>query len=265
MSPGSFATPGQGPGFIDVNVSLGHWPLQWFDQRTGAELDAHLAAEGIEEAWVSSIDAILYPDVDACDEKLAVQLERFPRLRQVKTINPLLGNFRESFESFGGHAIKLFPNYHQYELSDPRVHELMAAAAQRQTLVMVQIRVDDERNQYPLMKVPGVPVSQVADLARKFPQVNFVALCSHMPEWSQLRPAENVFVELSFVERFRTLTTALQFLPASRILFGSHTPVLYTRSAVLKWQLADVDSTTRRQIACENARRLETAPAIARP
>ena len=56
---------------IDVNTSLGHWPTREFSIRTAAALAKKLKGEGISSAWVSSIDAVLAPDPDPCDERLA--------------------------------------------------------------------------------------------------------------------------------------------------------------------------------------------------
>lgn len=269
MTPGS-STHANAPAIatsadlIDVNVSLGHWPFQRFAQRNVAELDAHFAQEGITEAWVSSLDAVLYPDADQCDEELFARLELFPRLRPVKTINPALGNFRQSFAAFPAvHAIKLLPNYHQYNLADERVAELMSLAARRHTLILVQMRLDDVRNQYPLMKVPAVPAEQIVQLALAFPHVHFIALGAYHDELSTLVAADNVMADLSFLELLRTVESALARFPASRLLFGSHTPMLYTRAAVLKWQLADVPEPVRHQIARGNALRLGCQPATA--
>jgi predicted TIM-barrel fold metal-dependent hydrolase len=248
-----------GEGLIDVNVSLGRWPFQWFDPASAAQLDAHLAAEGIAEAWVGSMDAVLYPDVDACDEQLARQIEPFARLRMVKTINPVLGNWRDSFERAaddGIHAIKLYPNYHQYALSDSRAYELASLAGERGIIVLLPLRIDDERNQYPLMKVPAVDARDVVALASVLPRTIFIVLGTLLPEWDVLRAAGNVMVEVSFVEFFQTLAAGLRAMPVERIVFGSHTPMFTTRSAVLKWRLANTDDVVRGEIGHENVRRL---------
>lgn len=241
---------------IDVNVALGRWPFHRFDLNSAQTLEDHLISEGIGEAWVTSIEAVLDPDVDACDADLLAALAGRPTLRAVKTVNPMLGSWRDSVAvavDAGLHAIRIVPTYHQYTLTDERLLLLMEAAERHGLLVMVQMRVDDERNQYPLMKVPGVRAADLAALARQHSHLRFLALCTYFNELSALAEESNISVELSFLERFETVRTVLSQIPDNRLLFGSYTPMLYTRSAIMKWDLADVPQATKTRIAHTNA------------
>jgi len=246
---------------VDVNVSLGTWPFQKFALNTPGQLARHLKKEGIAAAWVSAIDSVLYPDPDVYDETLFQKLRRHKSLRFVKTVNPTLANWRESLEHWvrerGIRAVKLFPNYHQYSLKDERVSEMMTAARAHRLVVLVQMRLEDERSHYPLMQVPGVACEEVIRLARAFPRVPFIALCAYFAEAGPVaRAGRNLHVDLSFMETVDTLKTALKSIPAGQVLFGSHTPFLNTRSALMKLELARAGRRQLRMISSGNAARL---------
>ena len=250
---------------IDVNTSLGHWPTREFSIRTAAALAKKLKGEGISSAWVSSIDAVLAPDPDPCDERLAKQLTARRGLRLVKTANPVLGGAVEQLDGWirrhRAVAIRLLPNYHSYRLDDARVAATVRLAQKRKLPVLVQIRVEDERAHHPLMQVPAVPVADVARLAGAFRSAKFIALCAYLPEARTLTTlAGNVRVDLSFMETMDTLASALTDIPARRIVFGSHTPFLETRSAVAKLTTADIPESARQAVASGNARTLLGRP-----
>ena len=61
--------------------------------------------------------------------------------------------------------------------------------------------------------------------------------------------AANIHVDLSFVERLDTVAALLAEVPARQVLFGSHTPFLYTRAAVMKLRTAAVGRRELRAIA----------------
>ena len=84
-----------------------------------------------------------------------------------------------------------------------------------------------------------------------------IALCAYLGEARGLTAlARNVHVDLSFLETLDAVAAALADIPARQILFGSHTPFLYTRAAVMKLAGAAIPAPDRRAIAAGNARRL---------
>ena len=71
--------------------------------------------------------------------------------------------------------MRILPNYHQFALDDACADALMRELAERRLTLLLQMRIEDERSQYPLMKVPGVAVEAAVGLARRFPAVAWQA------------------------------------------------------------------------------------------
>ncbi|RFC45028.1 MAG: hypothetical protein DUW69_001909, partial [Verrucomicrobia bacterium] len=73
---------------IDTNVNLGPWPFTPVPDRTGPELAAHLATNGIRRALVSHFGAVFLPEPMPANRKLFAAVRRSPALIPVPVINP---------------------------------------------------------------------------------------------------------------------------------------------------------------------------------
>lgn len=242
---------------IDANTSLGHWPFRRFPAPTAAAARAlarRLGAAGIGRALVFSAEAVLHPDPRPCDEDLRRAVRGFPSLVPVPTVNPTLSDWPGILEAGGPRAVAAVPNYHDYRLDSPAAARLMEALAVRGIPLVVRLRLDDERNQYRLMKVPGVDCARVIALARAFPGVPVVCLGAYRGEAVELLSrTDNISVDISFVSGFRALASLAAAAPSGRVLFGSHTPFFYTEPALLKLASADLSPGAREAIARRNA------------
>jgi len=247
---------------IDTHVSFGPWPWMDFSSVTAQTLDAHLESEGIQEAWVSAAESILFPDPDGPDDRLLAAFRSCSRVVPVKTINLAMGNWRESLDRavgpLGMRLVKIYPNYHQYSLIGPQAMELAALLVEQQIPLLIALRVEDERNQYSLMKVASVPVQEIVTLAAIHPDLKVLVLGAQVGEIAALTAgADNVFCDIAFAETGNVMDRLLASAPAGRIVFGSHTPFFYTRAAVRKLLGASVSEEIRRAIAIDNARALK--------
>ncbi|MDD2710534.1 MAG: amidohydrolase family protein [Verrucomicrobiae bacterium] len=242
---------------FDVNASIGHWPFQKFDLTTPAALCRHLKKTGIRRALVSCIDSVLYPDPAVFDDILFKTAKAHPMLVPVPTVNPSLSNWRASLRRDSLAAVKIIPNYHRYNLDDPSVAELAGILEKQKIPLLIQMRVDDERNQCPFMKVPGVETEKIIRFARRFPKIPMVCLCPYFGEAIQLaQKTANLHVDISFIETFQTLQTLLKNIPSSRVLFGSHTPFLCAESALMKLSASKIPAKAIEDIALKNAGRI---------
>jgi uncharacterized protein len=241
---------------IDCSVGFGHWPFARFAEETAADLDAALAAEGIDRALVSCADAVLYEEPDECNRWMEARLQGFPRLVPVPVANPRVASWRAIMDRAVLPAVKLIPNYHAFPLGDERVLQLCARAEQRRVPVMIQARVEDERGQYELLQVPGVSVQEITGLAARFPRLSIVVLCAYVAEAPDLAKLPNVSVDISFIETLDTLGSLCASMPAEQVLFGTHTPWFTPRSALAKLRLSRITDTQRELIAHGNAARI---------
>jgi hypothetical protein len=244
---------------FDVNLSFGHWPFQALAAETPARLRRILTRSGINAGLVSSIDAVLLPAPDDANERLFAHLPAAGNVLAVPVVNPTLPQWPDTVRAGIGRtpAVKVYPNYHRYALSDRRVAELMRELARRRLAMLLPMRIEDERSHHPLMKVPAVPADDVLRLARAFPDVTVVCCCPYRNEAAALlKGPANLCVDLSMVDGPDPVQMLLRAGPARRVLFGSHAPFLCADAAVLKVRESDLAAADRQRILWKNARRV---------
>lgn len=246
----------------DTSVFCGHWPFRKLPYRTQGELKEHLSGRGVREAWVASLDAILYPDPMRGNAPLAETVSRDPFFVPVAVIDVTLAQWRRDaracLEQLGFRALKLTPNYHSYSLSETNADVLADLAGEAGVPVCIQTRMMDERTHHPLMKVPAVPAAEIAGLARRHPRTRFLACSADNGMLKTFAGIENIWSELSFIENRNTLFKAIGVAGAKRIVFGSHSPLLYfeASSAKLSSDPADVPAEQIEAVCVKNAAEL---------
>ncbi len=250
--------------YFDASAWVGSWPFRPSGAaRTPAALERLLLAHGVEGACAAPLEPILAPDPMPANLAFleAVRRRRGGRFRWVPAVivDPTLeggeADVRHCLE-LGARCLKVLPSYHLYaevavaaaastpwvrpaaEAGHRALDALCALAASSGVPVAVQLRLQDERAQHPLMRVPGVPPADVAALARGHPNTRFVACGAYLAELAALAPAGNVAVELSFVEGEDTLAQALARVGAGRVLLGTHAPLHYVRAGLAKVEAA---------------------------
>lgn len=242
----------------DTNCGWGFWPLQRFPWNNVREFEKSLAETGIDEAWVSAIESICFPETETFDLRLARQLPEFPRLRFVKTVNPLLALWKKEFVSFQGEemcpvAIKVFPNYHDYAVE--RLGGVAEFAAEHHLPVLVPVRVNDERNQPVFMQVPPVKVDEVLALASRHRETVFLIQNAQNSELRVLKDsAPNVLCDAAFVDGYDCIKEVGEMIGGHRLVFGSHAPFLYPLAA--EWKVSRTTLPGADRIRSENLERL---------
>lgn len=248
--------------FVDTSVFCGYWPFRNLAARTPQALKEHLRSYGVKQAWVAAAEAILLPDPMEANESLLTAVAGDPFFLPVVIVDVTLATWHRDTErclqEWGGRAVKITPNYHQYTLADSRVTELADLVRDFSVPLCVQVRMMDERTHHPLMRVSGVPAAEMAELAVRHPKARFLACGAYQGELKTLREAGNIWVELSHVESGQELARAISVIGWERLVFGSHSPFLYFAAVAGKLDVdqADVIPEHVAAIRAENAGRL---------
>lgn len=245
---------------IDTNVNLGPWPFTPVPDRTGPELAAHLAASGIRRALVSHLGAVFQPEPMATNRRLFAAVQRTPGLLPVPVINPALANWREQLAACLAagpiRAVKIFPNYHNYSLSSPRLDPFLAAIAEAGLRLIVNVRLEDERHRYFALRIKGVPVKQLAAFLARHREHHVLFSGIYKPEVEKLAPDHGNFsAEVAFCEITNVLEVMLRDFPARRLMLGTCTPLMSTRGQADKLRCAHLPARTKALIGADNARR----------
>jgi hypothetical protein len=273
--------------YFDASAWVGAWPFRPSAARTPAALERLLRAQGVTGACAAPLEAVLAPDPMPANVAF---LRAVARSRAAggfcwvpaAVVDPTLDGWEDGARrclSLGARCLKVLPNYHLYSAGVPAaaaavpwvpraaeagrrgLEALCAMAAAAGVPVAVQLRLQDERAQHPLLQVPGVPAPEVAALALRHPGTRFLACGAYLAELPALAPPANLAVELSFVEGEDTLAQALATVAAPRVLVGTHAPLFYVRAGIAKVDAAAaVAPEVRAAVASANAEALWGRP-----
>jgi predicted TIM-barrel fold metal-dependent hydrolase len=236
---------------IDVNVNYGFWPFRKFHIDNLAKLKKKLKENKIDLAFISHLGGVLnYQEVNEYNEELFRKIKKNNFFYFVPVINLNLKNAEENIEKFK--FIKIVPNYHLYSINDRKFLSIFKKISDLKIVVFLQMRYEDERNQNPLFKVKGMDIKEIKKFALNFPEIKIILLCSYFREAVELCKIGNIFSDISFIENYKTIKSLLNYITADKILFGSHTPFLYTESQIAKINFAEVKKEDIEKIKYKN-------------
>jgi len=265
---------------FDMIVGCGNWAMRPTPPADAATLEDALRAEGVTGACAYPLEAWFWPDPQEANELRLPDLAASEFFVPSAVLNPTLPAWRKGYdacrERWQVPLVRLMPGYHAYELAVPEVDALAHRAAEDGVALGVHLRVEDERMQNPIALVPGVPFADVVALAERHPGLQVVAFgLSRLRELSGYVPdglvgklnapsgpeplaelPQNLWIDLSFFEYKSSLTIALKLFRLERLLFGTHYPLFYPRSNVLKVENSEAPDEAKSAVTGENARAL---------
>lgn len=258
---------------IDTNVNLFRWPFRRLIGDNPAELVARLRRKGVTQAWAGSFEGLFCRDVAGVNTRLAAACREHGRdfLVPFGCINPKLPAWEEDLhrchQVHRMPGIRLHPNYHGYTLDNPAFFRLLQMAASRGLLVQIALAMEDSRTQFPLMQVPPVDPTPLADMLPRIPKLRVVLLNagysggSVTPNIQKIKEAGNAWFDIAMNERVGGLAQLIAETATSRVVFGSHYPFFYFESALLKVRSAGLPHDQALAITEGNARALLTGNA----
>lgn len=255
---------------LDINAWLGHYPWRHLRHNDASSLVALMDQVGIDQAVVSSIDAVYYNNPQPGNEQLAADTGRYPeRLIPFATINPTFAGWERDLatchEEWGMRGLRAFPVHHGYSLSDKSCRALLAAAAERHLPVAFAARLVDRRQHHWLDTTTDLDQALLASTIASHPNNQFMVLNSLAPAntWAACADSQVLFD----IARMTTLDIALSpksfNIPAlgeavgmQHLAFGSGIPFSVPQVALLKMSALRVDEATRIAIGATHAARM---------
>lgn len=157
-------------------------------------------------------------------------------------------------------GLRLYPKWHNYQLSDPCCRELVDAATERNMVISIPIRAEDNRQRSWLLNVPDVPLDEIIDLVTAHPKARFILLNGIGYTRSPLGRKDNGLpsnyaIELSRLSAVlaNELGQLITNLGAERVMFGTGVPFKYLDPALVKLEVLDAGDADKERIRSRNA------------
>lgn len=234
---------------IDVNFATGSWPF-----RDLPKLD--LKPRGITQAITGSLEALLTRDMAAVNARLAKACDGM--LLPAGTIHPLLSAWRDDLrrcrEEHAMKVIRLFPNYHGYTLDSTLFAEMLDAILEAGLAVQIVAQMEDQRTQHPLVQTAPVNLKPLPDLLKARPQARVMVLNANAAMLTTaLQGCTTLWIDCAMLEGVGTLETTLKIWPAEKLCLGTHAPLFYPESSLLKLIESELHESLMKAVTAGNA------------
>jgi predicted TIM-barrel fold metal-dependent hydrolase len=252
---------------IDLCCDIGNYAFRPWPANDTASTLAEMDRAGIDQAVVGSIDAITYVSPHPANELLMDDIKNTNaegRLIPYTVLSPVYPgveqDMRESRE-MGFRGLKLYPNYHGYQVDDPPALSLIEMAAGWDWPTIISVRIEDERHHHPLMKVSPVPLNSIIWAARQLPEATIIVSAANGGETPRILQLSdelpNLHVELSYVKGpIAALAKLVAQFGSQKMMLGTHLPFVYPGCGIAKIAEADISEQAKQDILEGNARRI---------
>ena len=250
---------------VDVNAYFGHFAFRRLRHNTAASLLALMDSKRIDKAVVSSASAITYRNAQAGNEEVAEEVRGHnDRLISFAVINPFYAGWQDDLkichEEFGMAGLRLYPKWHNYQLSSACCRELVNAASERGMVISIPIRVEDNRERSWLLNVPDVPLDEIVELVKAHPKARFILLNGIGYTGCPLGRKDNGLpsnyaIGLSRLSAVlaNEIGQLITNLGAERVMFGTGMPFKYPDPALVKLEVLDASEADKEKIRSQNA------------
>jgi predicted TIM-barrel fold metal-dependent hydrolase len=271
---------------LDINAYVGHWPFKKLQYNTCSTLLDRMNKFGVEKSVISNLNGIFYKNTKSANEELFDELssdKRFgDRFIPFAIINPIYAGWKDdlkiSVTRLGMKGIRVFPQYHDYEITDPLLIDLVNLAKDYNLPVAIDIRMVDSR-QRSWMDIPVFePREEKYDIITKEWQLkNIVPLIREVPdarfiivnlatslvltdEETELVKKSNVLFDTSgrSIRGDNMLGELIRRFGRDKFAFGSHSPILDYLTGRLRIESmseADADEETKELLRSGNAKK----------
>jgi predicted TIM-barrel fold metal-dependent hydrolase len=231
---------------LDINAYVGHWPFKQIKFNTCEALLDRMDQFGVDISVISNLNGIFYKNTQPANKELFDEIQSKRQFRDrfipFAVINPIYAGWRDDLEEcrtkFGMKGIRLYPKYHDYDLSDPTCIELVKLALDYDMPVAFSFRMVDSRqrswmdieNEWDLKDI--IPIVKAVPNAKYF-FLNLTNSIKLNDEEELLLKDTNMVIDTSgrSVNAFPELISRFG---KEKFAFGSHSPILDYMTGLLR-------------------------------
>jgi predicted TIM-barrel fold metal-dependent hydrolase len=226
---------------------------------------------GVDLSVVSNMNGIFYKDTQAANEELHKEImadRRFhDRFIPFAIINPIYAGWKNDLEicitKMGIKGIRLYPLYHDYELTDPSCIELVRNARDRGLIVAFTIRMVDSRPRSWMDISKEWSLKDLIPVIKEVPDAKYMVL--NISNGTQLNNDETkLFKDADILfdtsgKNISDLGGLINKYGKDMFAFGTHSPILDYLTGLLRIESLrddEADTATRELLRSGNAERI---------
>jgi uncharacterized protein len=256
---------------LDINASVGHWPFQHYNFNTCSTLLERMNRYGVSASVISNLNGIFYKNTQSANEELHDEISSdkqfLDRFIPFAVINPIYAGWKDDLEmctsKFGMKGVRLYPLYHDYELTDPLCIELVKSARDKNLVVALTLRMVDSRPRSWMDIQKEWTLKDIIPIIKAVPDARYMIL--NVANSTELNDEEadilkkaNVVLDTSG-RNMSGLPDLLKKYGNEKFAFGTHSPILDYLSGQLRIESlrdSEADENTRELMRSGNAKRI---------
>ena len=256
---------------IDINANIGHWPFQQTNYNTCGALLKRMDEFGIDVSLVSNMNGIFYKDTQASNEELHKGINADQRFRDrfipFAIINPIYAGWKRDLDicisNMGMKGIRLYPLYHDYELTHPSCIELVKMARDRGLVIALTLRMVDSRSRSWMDINKEWNLEDIIPIIKEVPDAKYLVLniangIHVKDEATELFKSSDIVFDTSG-RNIYNLSELINKFGKDMFAFGTHTPILDYLTGLLRVESlrdSEADEATKELMRSGNAKRI---------
>ena len=255
---------------LDINASVGHWPFQHYNYASCKTLLGRMDRYGVDISVISSLNGIFYKNTQSANEELYNEINSDKsfngRFIPFAVINPIYAGWKEDLDicasKYRMKGIRIYPLYHDYELTDPSCIELVKIARDKNLVIALTLRMVDSRPRSWMDIQKEWALRDIIPLVKAVPDAKYMIL--NVANSTELSDDEAALLKNSDV-LLDTSGRAISNLGVllkkfdNKFAFGTHSPILDYVSGRLRIESlreSEADEKTKELIRSGNAKRI---------
>ncbi|MCD2422478.1 amidohydrolase [Niabella pedocola] len=256
---------------IDSNAYIGHWPFLRLTHNTPETLLGRMKEFGTDASVISNLNGIFYKNTQHANEELweAIRSKKIytDRFIPFAVINPVYGGWRDDLEQcttrMGMKGVRLYPQYHGYEIATPSCVELVKRCRDKGVPVAFCLRMVDSRTSSWMDLDKEWTLKDIVPIVKAVPDAKYLvvnvanSMALNTEDMDLFRKAD-LLIDSSgrnitnWVDLFKSFGTG-------KFCFGTHAPILDYFSGLLRIESlrpTEADEKTKEQLRSGNIKKL---------
>lgn len=254
---------------IDSNANIGHWPFEKMNCNTCKALLDRMNKFGVDVSVVSNMNGIFYKDTQSANEELFEEITAGKGFRNrfipFAVINPIYAGWKNDLEictsRMGMKGIRLYPLYHDYQLSDPSCVELVKMARDRNLVIAIHQRMVENRAARSWMDLSTqLSMNDIIPLIKAVPDAKYMILNltgGLSADDAELFKSTDILFDTSG-KGMGNLPGLISKFGKEKFAFGTHSPILDYLTGLLRIESMDqkeADESIKEMLRSQNAKR----------
>ncbi|MBS1735462.1 MAG: amidohydrolase [Bacteroidetes bacterium] len=256
---------------VDINAYIGHWPFKQLKYNTCEKLLERMNKFGVDVSVISNLSGIFYKNTQSANEELYDEIKsdrRFSdRFIPFAVINPIYAGWRDDLETcsnkMGMKGVRLYPLYHDYELTDTSLIELVKRARDKGLTIAFTLRMVDKRQRSWMDISKEWELKDIVPIMREVPDAKYLIL--NIANGMQLNDKDtdlfknaNVVMDTSGRE-ISDLGELIKKYGKDKFAMGTHSPILDYITGLLRIESLrknEADEATKELLRSGNAKKI---------